>query len=143
MQSLADVVRSGKVLYLGISDTPAWVVVKCNAYARQHGLPQFVVYQGRWSAMDRDIEREILPMCQAEGMALATWNTLGGGQFKTKEQREAATGRSSTAAASERSIKVSEALEKVAKRLNTEITSVALAYVIHKVSFTEQAQSAP
>jgi len=46
MHSLNDLVVSGKVLYLGISDTPAWIVAKANQYARDHGLRQFVVYQG-------------------------------------------------------------------------------------------------
>jgi aryl-alcohol dehydrogenase-like predicted oxidoreductase len=49
MNSLHNMVVNGKVLYLGISDTPAWLVVKCNDYARFHGLTQFSVYQGHWS----------------------------------------------------------------------------------------------
>lgn len=71
MNSLHNLVLNRKVLYLGISDTPAWVVVKCNAYARQHGLTQFSVYQGKWSAAERDFERDIIPMCLDEGMSLA------------------------------------------------------------------------
>lgn len=46
MNSLHQLILAGKVLYLGISDTPAWVIVKCNDYARFHGLTQFSVYQG-------------------------------------------------------------------------------------------------
>lgn len=46
MQSLNHLVRADKVLYLGISDAPAWVVAKANQYARDHGLAQFSVYQG-------------------------------------------------------------------------------------------------
>jgi aryl-alcohol dehydrogenase-like predicted oxidoreductase len=64
MQSLNAMVLAGKVLYLGISDTPAWVVSKANEYARQNGLRQFSVYQGRWSAEHRDFERDIIPMCK-------------------------------------------------------------------------------
>jgi aryl-alcohol dehydrogenase-like predicted oxidoreductase len=59
MQSLNHLVAQGKVLYLGISDTPAWVVTKANQYARDHNLRQFSVYQGKWSAADRDFERDI------------------------------------------------------------------------------------
>ncbi len=88
MQSLNDLVRAGKVLYLGISDTPAWTVSKANEYARNHGLRQFVVYQGRWSAAARDFERDIIPMCQAEGMGIAPWGSLGGGNFKSEEARK-------------------------------------------------------
>lgn len=133
MQSLNDLVRAGKVLYLGISDTPAWIVSKANEYARNHGLRQFVVYQGRWSAADRDFERDILPMCQAEGMGLAPWGALGGGNFKSEEQRQSGEGRKWPA--TEAQMKVSKVLESMAKRKNTEITSVALAYVMHKAPY--------
>lgn len=82
MTSLNILVSQGKVLYLGICNTPAWVVVKCNEFARQRGLRPFSVYQGRWSAAERDLERDIIPMCKAEGMAIAPWGALGGGYFK-------------------------------------------------------------
>jgi aryl-alcohol dehydrogenase-like predicted oxidoreductase len=82
MQSLNALVAEGKVLYLGISDAPAWIVSQANEYARQNSLRQFSVYQGQWSAAQRDFERDIIPMCQHEGMALAPWGALGGGYFK-------------------------------------------------------------
>lgn len=53
MQSLNIMVQQGKVLYLGISDTPAWIVSQANQYARDHGLRPFSVYQGRWNAAMR------------------------------------------------------------------------------------------
>jgi aryl-alcohol dehydrogenase-like predicted oxidoreductase len=82
MTSLNILVNQGKVLYLGVSNTPAWIVVKCNEFAKSRGLQGFSVYQGRWSAADRDVERDILPMCKVEGMALAPWGVLGNGYFK-------------------------------------------------------------
>ncbi|ETS83176.1 Norsolorinic acid reductase [Pestalotiopsis fici W106-1] len=133
MQALNALVLSGKVLYLGISDTPAWVVAKANQYARDHGLRQFCVYQGRWSAANRDFEREILPMVRDEKMGLAPWGALGGGKFKTEEQRNSTAGRK--VQATEREIKVSRALEAVAKRKGSIITSVAQAYVTHKAPY--------
>jgi aryl-alcohol dehydrogenase-like predicted oxidoreductase len=135
MQSLNHLVASGKVLFLGVSDTPAWVVSKANEYARNHGLRQFSVYQGRWSAADRDFERDIIPMCRAEGMALAPWGALGGGKFKTEAQRQAAKKEGRAVEASPAEIQVSRALEAVAKRKNTLVTSVALAYVCAKVPY--------
>ncbi len=51
----------------GISDTPAWIVAKANLYARLMGKTPFVIYQGAWSILQRDFEREILPMARAEG----------------------------------------------------------------------------
>lgn len=79
MQSLNHLVSARKALYLGISDTPAWVVTQANAYARQHCLRPFSLYQGRWTAAERDFEREIILMCKSEGMGIAPWGTLGGG----------------------------------------------------------------
>lgn len=134
MQSLNHVVAQGKVLYLGISDTPAWIVTKANEYARQNGLRQFSVYQGRWSAEHRDFERDIIPMCRDEGMGLAPWGALGGGNFKSDEQRKAQDGRK-FGEASEAAIKISKVLEKIATAHKTQITSVALAYVMQKTPY--------
>ncbi|RDA95111.1 hypothetical protein CP533_2142 [Ophiocordyceps camponoti-saundersi (nom. inval.)] len=133
MQSLNHLVVSGKVLYLGVSDTPAWVVSKANEYARNHGLRQFSVYQGNWSAALRDFEREIIPMCKSEGMALAPWGALGGGKFKSETQRQAGEGRRTDYP--EQALRTSKALEAVARRKNTVITSIALAYVMHKTPY--------
>lgn len=108
----------------GVSDTPAWIVSKANQYARDNGLRQFVVYQGQWSAAKRDFEREIIPMCAAEGMALAPWGALGGGNFKTEEQRKSGEGRQ-MGGPSENDIKVSQVLEKLAKSKGTVMTSIA------------------
>lgn len=139
MQSLNHLVAAGKVLYLGISDTPAWVVAKANEYARCNGLRQFCVYQGRWSAATRDFEREIIPMCRAEGMGMAPWGSLGSGMFKTEEQRrkqkEQGEGRSKVVEPSEAQVKVSKALEAVAKRKGSIITSIAQAYVSAKAPY--------
>jgi aryl-alcohol dehydrogenase-like predicted oxidoreductase len=134
MQSLNTMVLQGKVLYLGVSDTPAWVVSKANEYARQNGMRQFSVYQGRWSAEHRDFERDIIPMCRDEGMGLAPWGALGGGNFKTDEQRKSQDGRK-MGEASQAAIKISKVLERIAKTHNAEITSVALAYVMQKTPY--------
>lgn len=134
MQSLNHLVAAGKVIYLGISDTPAWLVTKCNEYARSHGLRPFSVYQGRWSAEHRDFERDIIPMATHEGMGLCPWGALGGGNFKTDEARQKKDGRN-MGQASEAAIKVSKVLEKIANKKSTQITSVALAYVMKKTPY--------
>jgi len=134
MQSLNAFVLAGKVLYLGVSDTPAWIVSKANQYARDHGFRPFSVYQGRWSAAERDFEREILPMARAEGMALAPWGALGGGHFKTDAQREAADGRK-MGPPKDKHVAISKKLEAIAEKKGTIITSVALAYVMHKAPY--------
>jgi aryl-alcohol dehydrogenase-like predicted oxidoreductase len=81
MDSLDAVVKQGKVLYLGISDTPAYIVSAANTYARATGKTQFSIYQGRWNVILRDLEREIIPMCRHFGMAIAPWDSIGGGKW--------------------------------------------------------------
>lgn len=130
MQSLNRLVQNGKVFYLGISDTPAWIVSKANQYARDHGLRQFCLYQGIWNAAERDFERDNLPMCEDEGMSMAPWGVLGRGKFKSDEQRKEGSGRD-VGEVSENDVRVSRVLEGIAERKGSLITSVALAYVMH------------
>lgn len=136
MNSLHILVEQGKVLYLGISDTPAWVVAAANTYAKGHGKTPFSVYQGRWSVLDRDFESDIIPMANHFGLALCPWNVIGGGELKTKKQIEA---RQSSQEGgrfkqqSEAARKVSEALEKVAGEHGVDsIQQIAVAYVLRK-----------
>ncbi|KAI9657008.1 MAG: hypothetical protein M1821_003174 [Bathelium mastoideum] len=132
MQALNRMVQVGKVLYLGVSDTPAYIVTRANQYARDHGLKQFCVYQGQWSAAKRDLEAEILPMCELEGMAIAPWGALGGGNFKTEEERKQPGRNTPAFGVSEADAKVSKVLEKIGKNHgNVHMTSIALAYVMH------------
>ncbi|VEU20613.1 DEKNAAC101399 [Brettanomyces naardenensis] len=137
MLALNDLVKAGKVLYLGVSDSPAWVVSKANEYARNHGLRQFSVYQGLWNAAIRDFERDIIPMAASEGLALAPWGTLNQGKFQTEEGFKAREkknpGRKNTA--SQRDKDVSKVLEKIAKEKGETIFSIALAYVFHKAPY--------
>ncbi|KAJ7683567.1 NADP-dependent oxidoreductase domain-containing protein [Mycena rosella] len=144
MNGLHNLVVQGKVLYLGISDTPAWIVAQANQYARDHGKSPFVVYQGSWNVMDRAFEREIIPMARAHGLALAPWNVLAGGQFRTDadEERRRTTGENGRTVfnpeweRTEDEKKMSRALEKVADEIGTKsITAVAIAYVMQKVPY--------
>ncbi|KAE8410718.1 NADP-dependent oxidoreductase domain-containing protein [Aspergillus pseudocaelatus] len=132
MISLNVLVNQGKVLYLGICNTPAWVVVKCNEFARRHGMRPFSVYQGWRSAADRDLERDILPICKAEGIAVARWGLLRGGYFKPHHHqppRVGDHGRTTQSLTVGREARVSLSLEKIAKPRDLPLTSIALAYV--------------
>ncbi|KAK9321522.1 NADP-dependent oxidoreductase domain-containing protein [Lipomyces orientalis] len=139
MDSLHILVEQGKVLYLGISDSPAWVVSAANTYARDHGKTPFSIYQGRWNVMLRDFERDIIPMARHFGMALAPWDVLGGGKFQTKKALEERKKKGEelrsliTVGQTEDEAKMSEALSKVASEHGVEsITAIALAYVLCK-----------
>ena len=84
MRALDDLVRAGKVLYVGISDTPAWVVSRANAIAELRGWSRFVAYQGEYSLASRAPERDIMPMTHALDMAFTPWGILEGGEMTGK-----------------------------------------------------------
>jgi aryl-alcohol dehydrogenase-like predicted oxidoreductase len=139
MDSLHILVEQGKVMYLGISDTPAWIVSAANYYAKAHGKTPFSIYQGRWNIMLRDFEREIIPMARHFGMALAPWDVLGGGKFQSKaaieERKKKNEGLRKMMGSSEQNedeVKMSAALEEIANEHNVTVTAVALAYVMSK-----------
>ncbi|KFY40488.1 hypothetical protein V494_03471 [Pseudogymnoascus sp. VKM F-4513 (FW-928)] len=142
MDSLHILVQQGKVLYLGVSDTPAWVVSAANVYAKAHGKTPFCIYQGRWNIMLRDFEREIIPMVRHFGMALAPWDVMGGGKFQTKKALEERkkTGENLRSfihqGQTDEEVKISEALAKVAAEHGIEsVTAIAIAYVMAKAPY--------
>ncbi|KAF9039200.1 Aldo/keto reductase [Panaeolus papilionaceus] len=144
MNSLHNLVTQGKVLYLGVSDSPAWAVAQANQYARDHNLTPFVVYQGMWNVMTRDFERDIIPMARANGMALAPWNVLAGGKIRTdaEEERRLQSGEKGRTVFDDAWVRndkeklVCAALEKVADEVGAKhITSVAIAYLLHKTTY--------
>ncbi|KAJ7677888.1 aryl-alcohol dehydrogenase [Mycena polygramma] len=143
MDGLHHLIASRKVLYLGISDTPAWFVVKANEYAKANGRTPFVVYQAPYSVTQREIEREILPMCRHEGLAITAWNVLAGGHIRTdaEEEKRKATGEHGRSVMgpwerNENEKKVCVALEVVAKKIGAQhITAVAIAYTMHKAPY--------
>ena len=88
MRGLEDVVRSGKVRYIGVSNHPAWKVVKANSIADKMGWNKFVASQNYYSIAGRDIEREIVPMLLNEGIGLMPWSPLAGGFLSGKFTRK-------------------------------------------------------
>ncbi|EJF63453.1 arylalcohol dehydrogenase [Dichomitus squalens] len=137
VNGLHHLVAAGKVLYLGISDTPAWIVSKANMYARQTGKTPFAVYQGAWSVVYRDIERDIVPMVKAEGMALCPFGVLGAGKIRTDAEEES---RRETGVKgwerSEAEKTIAKVLEGVAAEVGANtIQAVAIAYVMQKMPY--------
>ncbi|MFO0612121.1 MAG: aldo/keto reductase [Polyangiaceae bacterium] len=84
MRALDDLVRSGKVLYVGISDAPAWIVSQANTLAELRGWSPFVALQIHWSLVERDVERDLIPMAKAFGLAVTPWGVLGAGLLSGK-----------------------------------------------------------
>lgn len=145
MDALHTYVERGIVLYLGVSDTPAWIVARANEYARQKGKTPFVIFQTAYSIMERSAEREIIPLIRDEGMALAPFAVLCGGKLRSdeEEERRRQTGEKgrnmpwmSSWERTPEEKKVCDVLEKVRKEVGAKsLTSVAIAYVMHKAPF--------
>ena len=79
MRALDDAVRSGKILHLGVSDTPAWVVARANTLAGERGWTPFSAVQTRYNLLGRDAERDLIPAAEALGCTVAAWSPLAGG----------------------------------------------------------------
>ena len=88
MRALDDEVRAGRVLYIGVSDTPAWIVSQANTLADWRDWTAFAGLQVPYSLLQRDIERELLPMAESFGMTVAVWSPLAGGILSGKFTRE-------------------------------------------------------
>lgn len=84
MRGLDDLVRQGKVLHLGVSDTPAWVVSQANTLAELRGWTAFSGLQIEYSLIQRGAERELLPMAKALNLAVTPWGAIGGGALTGK-----------------------------------------------------------
>jgi aryl-alcohol dehydrogenase-like predicted oxidoreductase len=79
MRALDDLVRQGKALYVGISDTPAWWIAKANTLAQLRGWSPFVGLQIEYSLIERTVERELIPMAKALNLGLTAWSPLASG----------------------------------------------------------------
>src|SRR6202790_417620 len=84
MRGLDDLVRQGKVLYVGISDAPAWWVAQANTLAELRGWTQFIGLQIEYSLIERTVERELIPMAKAFNLGLVAWSPLAGGLLSGK-----------------------------------------------------------
>ncbi len=90
LRGLDDLVRAGKVLYIGISDTPAWVVAQANTMADLRGWSRFAGLQAAYSLVDRGAERDLFPVAEAFDMAFTPWGILEAGELTGKYNRESA-----------------------------------------------------
>jgi aryl-alcohol dehydrogenase-like predicted oxidoreductase len=84
MRAFDDLVRSGKVLYIGISDAPAWVVAKSNTLADLRGWTRYVGLQIEYSLLERTVERELIPVAKDLQMTVLAWSPLRNGLLTGK-----------------------------------------------------------
>jgi aryl-alcohol dehydrogenase-like predicted oxidoreductase len=135
MGALDDLVRAGKVRYLGFSDTPAWKVAEAQTIARFRGLAPLVALQIEYSLLERTVEGELIPMARELGLGVTPWSPLKSGALSGKYTRENA-GQVKTdrgaflgSALNERTYTIVDELVKIAKELGSTPARVALAWV--------------
>src|SRR3990170_828321 len=138
MRALDDVVRAGKVLYVGISDAPAWIVSRANTLAELKNWTPFAALQIQYNLPDRTPERDLLPMAKALDIAVTPWGVLAGGvlagKYKTPKDRPAGARYSKDEAwaetvVTEGSVRIAEAAIRAAKEAGRTASQVALAWV--------------
>lgn len=88
LRGFDDLVRAGKVHYIGLSDTPAWQASRMQAIAELRGWSQFCALQISYSLIERTVERELIPMAREMGLGVCPWSPLGGGVLTGKYRRE-------------------------------------------------------
>jgi aryl-alcohol dehydrogenase-like predicted oxidoreductase len=91
LRGLDDFVRSGKVLYIGVSNTPAWVIARADALAELRGWARFIGLQVEYNLIERGAERDLLPMAETLGIGLTAWGPLAGGVLTGKYVKEGST----------------------------------------------------
>jgi aryl-alcohol dehydrogenase-like predicted oxidoreductase len=147
MRGFDDLVRQGKVLYVGVSDAAAWWIAKANTLAALRGWSPFVALQIEYSLLERTPERELLPMAADFGLSVTAWSPLAGGllsgKYQVTEQAiQSEDGRSRMdipdnqqfAQNRERTNRVIDALRSVAKQAGHSPAQVALAWLRHRKS---------
>ena len=135
MRGLDDLVRQGKVLYVGISDTPAWVVSQANMLADQRGWTPFSALQLRYSLIDRAAERDLLPMARSLDLAVTPWSVLGAGVLTGKYNRDnpPEDGRAAGGAATvERNLEIAETVIDIADEVGASPSQVALRWAMQR-----------
>jgi aryl-alcohol dehydrogenase-like predicted oxidoreductase len=142
LRAFEDLVSSGKVLYAGLSDTPAWQASRMQAIAELRGWTQFCALQIQYSLIERTVERELIPMAREMGMGVSPWASLGQGVLTGKYSRAdlappepgAAFSRKTMNAASgkltERNLDIADVVVAVAEELECTAAQVALAWTL-------------
>ncbi|MFY0568638.1 aldo/keto reductase [Archangium lansingense] len=135
MAALEDLVRAGKVRYLGVSDTPAWKIVEANMLARFRGWSAFIGLQIEYSLLERSVEQELVPMAREFGLGITPWSPLKSGALSGKYTRANAgqqkgdRGMFLEPFLNERTYAVVDALAAIARVHESTVARVALAWV--------------
>src|SRR6478672_12764777 len=137
MRSLDDLVKSGKILYIGISDVPAWVVSYADAIADLRSWSSFIGLQIMYNLIERSAERELLPMARALDIGVTVWSPLGGGVLSGKyikqdskdQKRFNVNNPMSASFVNERTISIAKEVQTIANEMNKTPSQIALNWI--------------
>lgn len=135
MRGLDDMISAGKILYIGISDTPAWVVSQANTLAELRGWNRFIALQIQYSLIERGVERDLLPMARAFDLAVTPWAVLGSGMLSgkySKKDSEPKRIKEGSARLSNRNMGIAREVGKIAEKIGAKPSQVAINWVRQK-----------
>ena len=143
LRALDDLVRSGKVRYIGASNMAAWQLMKSLAHSQYNHLEKFVSLQAYYTIAGRDLEREVIPLLKDQHVGLMVWSPLAGGFLSGKYKRNA-TGEEGRRNASfdfpplnkDRAFDILDALTPMAAAKNATVAQLALAWLLHQSAVT-------
>src|SRR5438874_7060054 len=140
MRGLDDLVRQGKVLYVGISDAPAWWIAQANTLAALRGWSPFVGLQIEYSLIERTVERELIPMAKALDLGVTAWSPLSGGVLTGKYHGHGSSesgrmtneGMKDFFPEEQRAAPIVSAVKSVSEQTGRGMAQVALAWLRHR-----------
>ena len=149
LRGLDDLVRSGKVLYVAISDTPAWQISRMQTIAEFRGWAPLIALQLEYSLLERTVERDLIPMAEEMGLGVVAWSPLRKGVLAGRYTRDDFRSETLTAAdgtrrsvvqarglLNEPDLKIVDVVEDVAKELSSSPSRVAIAWLLANGSVT-------
>jgi aryl-alcohol dehydrogenase-like predicted oxidoreductase len=140
LSALNDVVRSGRVQYIGLCNMAAWQIMKSLSVSEKNGLAKFVSVQAYYTIAGRDLEREVVPLLEDQKLGLMVWSPLAGGllsgKFKTADDKGPAGARRLSfdfpIVDKERAFKCVDAMRPLAEQRGVSVAQIALAWILSK-----------
>ncbi|SFU33328.1 Predicted oxidoreductase [Clostridium sp. DSM 8431] len=140
MRILNNLVKSGKVRYIGISNCYAWQIAKANEIAKAHGYSQFISVQGHYNLIFREEEREMAPYCKVENISMTPYSALASGRLakpigeNSKRLKEDNFAKGEYDATKEQDLEIIKRVQEIADKRNVSMTEVSLSWLLSKTS---------
>ncbi len=139
-EGLHNAVKAGKARYIGISNCFAWQLAKANFHAREHGLTEFISFQGHYNLIAREEEREMAPFCADQNIAMTPYSALAGGRLSKKpgetsrRLKEDAYAKFKYDATADADNKIIARVDELAEKRGVSMTEISLAWLLTKTA---------